>query len=396
MCDNKRSARKRWKNALLAAALTASVILTLPVWSVGQAEAAPTGKLDLKKPCMLQIERSSNGAKQGKVQVDLYKVADAEKIEGYEAYKLTIPADSPYSSLAADLEAAQKQEDGTELADGANAEYRALAQKVAGVVFTRETKEDQEIWIQNAAVTESSNYMPFTLDLSKANALEGLGAGMYLVVAHGADLSAEQYTTTKDGQIVTMAYSDDSSYVYSYLPELIALPSRGAAPIGSFSTAGPEPWSNKVTVTLKSEEEAVYASLQINKTFMVPAGEVITGGNGCVFQVEAVLNGESVYSGVAEIPYAGRATGTVTVPNVIPVGAAVTVTEVYSGASFTVSGDSVKTIPSAVADQNGVPGNRASFVNTGNGASTGGEIVTNSFIHGEDGWTWNNPKPAQQ
>lgn len=396
MCDNKRSARKRWKNALLAAALTASVILTLPVWSVGQAEAAPTGKLDLKTPCMLQIDRSSNGAKQGKVQVDLYKVADAEKIEGYDAYKLTIPADSPYSLLAADLEAAQKQEDGTELADGANAEYRALAQKAAGVVFTRETKEDQEIWVQNTAVTESFKYRPLTLDLSKANALKGLGAGMYLVVAHGADLSAEQYTTTKDGQIVTMAYSDDSSYVYSYLPELIALPSRGAAPIGSFSTAGTEPWSNTVKITLKSEEEAVYASLQINKAFMVPAGEVITGGNSCVFQVEAVLNGETVYSGVAEIPYAGKATGTVTVPNIIPVGAAVTVTEVYSGASFTVSGDSVKIIPSAAADQNGVPENIVSFENTGNGASTGGEIVTNSFTHGEDGWTWNNPKPAQQ
>lgn len=391
MCDNKRSARKRWKNALLAAALTASVILTLPVWSVGQAEAAPTGKLDLKTPCMLQIERSSNSSRQGKVQVDLYKVADAEKIEGYEAYKLMIPADSPYSSLAADLEAAQKQEDGTDLADGANAAYRALAQKAAGVVFTRETKEDQEIWVQNTAVTK-----PFTLDLSKANALQGLGAGMYLVVAHGADLSAEQYTTTKDGQIVTMAYSDDSSYVYSYLPELIALPSRGAAPIGSFSTAGTEPWSNTVKITLKSEEEAVYASLQINKTFMVPAGEVITGGNSCVFQVEAVLNGETVYSGVAEIPYAGKATGTVTVPNIIPVGAAVTVTEVYSGASFTVSGDSVKTITSAAADQNGVIRNNVYFTNTGNGASTGGEIVTNSFTHGEDGWTWNNPKPAQQ
>lgn len=391
MCDNKQSARKRWKNALLAAALTASVILVLPVWSVGRAEAAPTGKPDLKTPCTLKIERSANGSKQGKVQVDLYKVANAEKMDGYEAYKLTIPADSPYSSLAADLEAAQKQENGTQAADGANADYRALAQKAASIVFTRETKEDKtEIWIENPAVSKL-----VTLDLSKANALEGLGAGMYLVVAHGADLRAEQYTTTKDDQIVTMAYSDDSSYVYSYLPELIALPSRGTAPIGSFSTAGTEPWSYMVTATLKSEEEAVFASLQIGKTFMVPAGEVIAGSNSCVFQVEAELEGEIVYSGVAEIPYTGKATGTVTIPNAIPVGAMVTVTEVYSGASFTVSGDSVKTLPSAVPDNNGVIGNRVNFMNTGNGASTGGDIVTNTFTHGADGWIWNDPKPAQ-
>ena len=398
MEDRKQSVTVKWKRILMASALTASVVLALPVWTFGQAEAAPTEKLDLEKPCSLKIERSPEHAKQGKVQVDLYKVAEAEKTVGYDAYRLTIPKNSPYYDLlAGDLKKYQDENSKASSSDGANADYRALAQKAANVVFSRTEKDgtEEEIWTKNPAVSKTA-----TLDLSGGlNALEGLGSGMYLVVAHGADLSAEQYTTTRKNeagvdQIVTMAYSDDSGYVYTYLPELIALPSRGAARTGSFNTADTDPWSYTVTATLKSEEESRYASLQIGKTFMVPGDAVIIGGNSCVFQVEAVQDGVTVYSGVAEIPYAGRATGSVKISNAIPVGAEIRVTEVYSGASFTVSGDSQKTIPSAEPDEEGVIKNRVFFTNTGDGVSTGGDIVTNTFTHGEDGWTWNDPRPA--
>ncbi len=383
MYNRKQSVMKKWKRVLIAAALTVSMILALPVWSVGRAEAAP----DLDKGCSLTINRPAGNAKKGNIKVDLYKVADAELLAGYDAYKLTLNSGYNTDKANALFDKAQNASNNVSVNDvSASDLYRDLAQEIANTVL----------------ISKKETISPTaTLDFSKlANTLNNLEAGMYLVVAHGSNLSMTEYTSIRmndDGkqQIVTMAYSDDNGYVYTYLPELIALPSRGNAPVGSFNTADAAVWSYGVTVTLKSEEEAQYTSLQIGKTFTVSEDAVIAGGDGCVFQIEATLNDEIVYSNVAAIPYEGRATGSVTLSKVIPVGAEVTVTEVYSGAAFTVSGEEVKSIVAEADREDGTIENNVFFTNNSNGIGTSGDIVTNSFTHGADGWTWNDPKPAQ-
>lgn len=394
MYDKKRSGIGKWKCALTAFAVTASVILALPAWSVGRAEASP----ELVKPgsCSLTIKRASDSTAQADIVVDLYKVADAEDLLGYDAYTLALNAPYNTSELAASLEAAQEQENGASVSDGGNALYRTMAQDVAKIALAIEEKEETKVTVkgpaQEPSKTATMNSGENTLTI------QGIDPGMYLVVAHGSGMNAAQYTTQvgegADKQLATMAYSDE--YVYTYLPELIALPSRGSAPIGSFNTADNDvEWSSDVTATLKSEQASRLASLQIGKTFMVSEDAVIAGGDGCVFQIEATLNDEIVYSNVVAIPYEGRATGSVTLSKVVPVGAEVTVTEVYSGAAFTVSGEEVKSIVAEADREDGAIENNVFFTNNSNGIGTSGDIVTNSFTHGADGWTWNDPKPAQ-
>lgn len=399
MYDKKRSGIGKWKRTLTAFAVTASVILALPAWSVGRAEASP--ELVRPESCSLTIKRASDSTAQADIVVDLYKVANAEDLPGYDAYTLALNAPYDTPELAASLEAAKEQENGASVSDGGNALYRTMAQDVAKIALAVEEKEETKEDGTKVTVKGPAQEPSRTATMNSGeNTLKipGIDPGMYLVVAHGSGMNVAQYTTQvgegTDKQLATMAYSDE--YVYTYLPELIALPSRGSAPAGSFNTADNDlEWSSDVTATLKSEQASRLTSLQIGKTFTVSEDAVIAGGDGCVFQIEATLNDEIVYSNVAAIPYEGRATGSVTLSKVIPVGAEVTVTEVYSGAAFTVSGEEVKSIVAEADREDGTIENNVFFTNNSNGIGTSGDIVTNSFTHGADGWTWNDPKPTQ-
>ena len=95
MYDKKRSGIGKWKRTLTAFAVTASVILALPAWSVGRAEASP--ELVRPESCSLTIKRASDSTAQADIVVDLYKVANAEDLPGYDAYTLSLnaPYDKP-------------------------------------------------------------------------------------------------------------------------------------------------------------------------------------------------------------------------------------------------------------------------------------------------------------
>ena len=391
MYDNKRSVTKKLKYGLIAAALTVSLAAALPVWTVGQAQAAP----DLTAGgCSLTIERASE-TKQGDVVVDLYKVASAEPLTGYDTYQLTLEGE--YAGFEDELNTAMDPKRTVEA--GANTLYRELAQKIARQVLLSSSENTEE--------GETASVPTMSVDLSGNSKISGLDPGMYLVIAHGKGLTPAQYTTnvTEEGtgaqKLATVAYSDE--YVYTYLPELVALPMRGvdengiAPDDGSFRTDDDGEWANDVTITLKSEESLALAGLLISKTFQVPEGTVVSDREGCVYQIEAALGGETVYSNVVALKYDGRATGSVRLEKIVPVGAQITVTEVYDGAGFQAEGDVVKTIGSAAADEGNAINNNVFFVNTANGNGTGGDIVTNSFTdEGDSGWYWNNQPVAPQ
>lgn len=389
MQDNKRSVTKKWKYGLAAAALAVSVITALPVWTVGLAQAAP----DLETPCTLTIQRKSE-TKQGDITVDLYKVAEAVPVNGYDAYQLELL--DAYSGFESKLDAAMGQ--GTQQPEGANALYRELAQDLAGAVLPKKAPP--------AGGTEQTLPTPdYSIEIPAAGNGKGTAQvlpGMYLVIAHGAGLSPERYTTSvkEEGtgaeKIATAAYS--GGYIYTYLPELISLPMRsigeGGTPTGSFGTDGKGEWLDILTVTLKSEEDTELAGLIIEKHFTNPDGAAIPGTEGCVYQIEATLDGETVYSNSKALMYkdAVNGTGTVVLEKIIPVGAQITVTEVYDGAAFDIEDGADRTI-TAVSDGDGI-NNRVSFTNKANGNGTGGDIVENSFTDGDAGWNWNNPKPG--
>lgn len=425
MYDNKRSAGKKWRNALIAAALTASMILALPAWTVRPAEARSTEKLDTSASgtCTLTIKRAgTEPAKQGAIKVDLYKVADATVVSGYDAYKLDLSDEKNESFLSFygpeikdKLDEAQgasnnKTVSGNSVNDidasySYNANYRELAQMAARRVLapkTGDTVSGNDI---------AGDAAPIYIDTQPINATEGavfsgLSHGIYLVIAHGADLTAAQYIDEKNGQLVTMAYA--RGYEYSFLPELISLPIRGNdvnAPQGIFSTAqSAGDWQYEVTAELKAEETVRMHDLTIEKDFgTLPAGAVVTSNDGCVYRIDAVLNGQTVYSKVVAISYKGQ--HSVSLEDVIPEGATVTVTEVYDGASFDIvvpeGGTAAEAARKTVAlGDDGVY--HASFTNSYNETSNGGGIVVNTFTKNNGSYDWGavsgndlNPQPQQ-
>ena len=205
MYNNKRSVMGKWKRTLIAAALTASVILALPVWNVGRAEAtetdetgnAPTdtpdagnaqtdGKLDLsgKTKATLNIKRAGEKEHQGDIEVALYKVATAVPVPGYDAYTLSVK-DTPYSSLSDDLKKALDQEE--QETKGENALYRDLAQKAARIALGVAKTEDGKL---TASPLETAKE-PVPISKDAVGQFTNLDPGMYLVIAYGKDLTPD-------------------------------------------------------------------------------------------------------------------------------------------------------------------------------------------------------------
>lgn len=428
MGDKKRSVMKKWKRTLIAAALTASMILALPVWNVGSAEAASTGTLDLENnELSLTVKRAGTG-QEGYLQVDLYKVASATKSGGYDAYTLTLLDD--YKTVSSAFNGAMypggtfDPQNPANLNDaGLNEAYRNLAQDVArialGVVEEETTDGAKKLSVKNAQKTFTSK----TISGSGSEKFEELEPGMYLVVAHGKNLSAAQYTgfidadvTVEDApaygaagqKIVTRAYSN--GYTYTYLPELISLPMRGTGNAetvrtGGFNTSSTDPWQYSVTVELKSEQSQEMASLRIEKTFSADGQTVLTGATKSVFEIEAKVNGVTVYSNTVAIASDANEKFKV-LEKVVPVGASVTVKEVYDGAGYALAGTNTRE-RTFIAEGDAMNGdqlvihadNVVAFTNNYNGVDIGGDVLINSFTHSNGGWLLNGqsqtPAPAQ-
>lgn len=420
MYNNKRSVMGKWKRTLIAAALTASVILALPVWNVERAhatEADEPKKLNLEEKCTLTISRTVEDAKrQGDVVVDLYRVADAVPSEGYDAYTLTLL--EAYKGLEKDLRTAMSEgmKDGkpnNPNVNGVNASYRKLAQAAAEIALEPQTVEEEKDG-ETISVQKPTGVLEKQIDLSegkKEDKAEGLEPGMYLVIAHGKDLTVDRYVarmavndyTKEDApeyvpgidsqtdQIVTKAYSD--GYAYTYLPELISLPARvdenGNIISGSFNTADTaHRWETTLTATLKSEQSRELAALRITKTFAhedsTPlSGDELIKEDGFAFRYEVYLDEEFLFSDVETIYYKAGEPNRCDTEKKIPVDATVRVTEIYSGAAF-----SPETLEGKTAVRNPESGMfEVTFNNTYTGNNTGGNVINNRFTYNSsDGW----------
>lgn len=232
-------------------------------------------------------------------------------------------------------------------------------------------REWEEKAAQAAQVIEEGNIAPTQRTTAEEGA-ENLSPGMYLV----------------DAQQV-----QSPEYTYSFTPYLLSLPDN------YYSDTNPDDsWIYDVTVGLKPEQEIRYGSVRINKT--LDAYNATLGGASFIFSIEAVKDGETVYSDVVSLVFNGPGTKSIEVGN-IPAGAQVTVTEVYSGSSYQVVGDNVATTVISAEDPAEV-----SFVNTYDDENNGGSSIVNHFDYtapeendSEDGsqaaenqtggtWTW--------
>ena len=185
----------------------------------------------------------------------------------------------------------------------------------------------------------------------------GLETGMYLVEA-AAVISPE--------------------YEYRFTPYLLALPNN------YYGTTGNDEWVYDVTTGLKPGRDPRQGSLVIDKT--LNAYNSTLGSATFVFKVEGEKDNEIVYSNVFSVVFDGTGTKSISIDG-LPAGAHMTVTEVYSGASYELTTEASKT---AVIIADGGEGSpvHVSFGNTYNGQLNGGASVVNQFINNEGIWDW--------
>lgn len=198
------------------------------------------------------------------------------------------------------------------------------------------------------------------------------------------ELTVTAGTGTKDSlscglYLVEAGKADTDRYSYNFNPYIISLPDNLY-----YQSKDPEDdaWIYDVTSGLKPEQESRYGSLKIRKTlqeFNASLKEATF-----VFQVEGTDDeGNVVYSNVASTTFDAAGTKEAVLDK-IPAGAHLTVTEVYSGASYKLtSAESQET--TIVADQT----MEVDFSNTYDDKIVPGYGVTNHFEYDENnGWNW--------
>ena len=346
---NRTARRSGW----LAAALCACVVLTLSLRSVSQARA-----VDLNQNCSLTVSTGAiEDAANADVVVDLYKVADAAAVPGEES--IAFETTAPYGALDAAL---------GDLQHITSADYEELAQQAAAITLT-----------QGQQVAKAAD------GVSAGTAIQGLDSGLYLIVARGAVVENYVSSLTDESgaeRIVTLAHS--GAYTYTFLPELISLPTKDADESGTVSTANPGEWVYDAVAMLKPEQSARFGSLEIVKTLRsFAAGQDAS----FVFEVNAWQDNTKetlVYSNVVTIAFDASGEKTALVESAIPVGAYVEVTEVYFGATYTLTGDVTQ---SAVISAEETASVR--FVNDYDEGGKQGGTVNNHFDYQSDsGWSW--------
>ncbi|MBO5556854.1 MAG: hypothetical protein J5927_06680 [Oscillospiraceae bacterium] len=346
--------------------------------------AAP---LDLNTPCGMTVLASGDSEQRADlaenaamgVVTDLYVVAEAKKTAGYDTYDYELL--EPYRGLAQDLSNVCAGAEGYDWPD--------LAQKAMTIALTQtpvKTAQPVEIPIEN------------------------LGPGLYLILSRSADLTEQTDYVVEEEQVVrdaqgrqvtktlrlTLAHS--ASRDYRFAPQLISLPTKTEAvdangrPVINIAYGT---WVYTPTVVLKPEQGTQMGDLEIVKnldTYVGPDPATF------VFQVEArwtdpkTQEQKTVYSDVAVLTFTDAGEKSKLIEGKIPVGAVVTVTEVYSGAHYRPVSPQTQTVTiAAVTQADGqTVRTRAPFTNTYDNTFTGGQGIVNHFTYqeGKEGITW--------
>ena len=308
--------KKRIKQGSAAAL---ALVLAVPAMTYQNIQAAVGIDTDRNCSVEFQVDGTFAELRTLDIEVDLYKVAQVD-------------ATGAYTALNGFQELGLDKIDSETTAE----EWEQMAVQAADLI------RDQETAPGLTAVLEDGEGIARDLD-----------TGMYLVEARQVQ-SAE--------------------YTYSFTPYLLSLPNN------YYSTSGSDDWVYDVTTGLKPEQEVRYGSIRIDKT--LDTYNETLGEATFIFSVEAEKANsqgqmENVYSDVVSLVFDGPGTRSVEVGN-LPAGARVTVTEVYTGASYELTTAASQTLTVIAEGEAGNPGTVA-FANTYDGENNGGASVVNHF-----------------
>lgn len=194
--------------------------------------------------------------------------------------------------------------------------------------------------------------------------------------------------------LVMVAQAHGKLFSFSFEPYIVAVPGNNFYSAGE---QGEDAWVYNVSAGLKPQVERLPGKLEIVKTLDEYA--TITGEVTFVFQIEGRFPDEEgiVYSNVAAMSFTGPGSKSVVLEG-IPAGLEVTVTEVYSGGSYS-SLDAVITPSKTVtiaADQmdaedvEQTAANQVRFTNTNDDKLIPGNGVVNAFEKSDENWKWDS------
>ena len=292
-----------------------------------------------------------------KIQADLYLVAPAVKDEQYDTYHYEFVDYAPIrmihakvfeESLADDPDPSKQNNPETMLE-----KFTPLAHSFAEALLSDD----------NIIVPVSSD----PTDKATSITVNNLDPGLYMLILRGSELERkaededDSYVTemTKldasgnpvgEAFIATRAYSDVYEFIFE--PQMITVPTRvdddGKQ---QYNTAYGTKWSNELDIVAKPDWKPRYGDLKIVKTLN---GYFGTKPAMFVFEVKAEKNNKIVFSDVITLKFSADGTKSATLAKRIPVGAKVTVTEVYSS-SYKQSGTVVYTLDGEAIGENGDP-----------------------------------------
>lgn len=322
-----------------------AVALTFPLLTLPGAKAASA--IDTDAECSIEFDISGNSSEllSASIPVNLYKVASVDVSGNYTA-----------TGTFAKLDLSSVSADNLDTAAAIWSERAAEAKKLL--------KDD----------TEPTTTVTLTQGRGTAT---GLNTGLYLV---------------DTPEVVT------TNYTYTFTPYLVSLPTN------NYYSNGNDDWIYDLTkeynsaVGLKPEEHARYGDLVINKTL---ANHNATTGKKAtfVFQIDITpLKSDKTETRIESLDFEAAGNSSVTITK-IPAGAAVTVKEVYSGASYKLTSANdqkakiVATDRGAKVDSTSV--SSVSFTNDIDNNMNGGYGVKNNFKLNENG-QYQYTEPAEK
>lgn len=374
------------RKAKTGCALVLAALMTLTGLSMQQTYAA--GAIDFNKECSITVSAlvGQNNSVQDKeykddlkemhVPVAIYRVAEID-VTGQKFTPL-----EPFGGMIFDISEKTTA-----------SQWQDMAKKAMEILDSAEPEAYMTGSLNEGALVETGTAGETEKDWSVT--FQNPEKGLYLVVA-GAEYDADKGAR--------YSYNSDYTKKYLFTPYLTALPSSvyttsyddSGNPMhtGSDGTLSDD-WVYETRIGLKTEAEPLFGRLNITKrlqNFNETLADV-----SFVFLVEGTDGNGNTYSEVVSTTHTGLTVDgeTVTLEH-IPAGMTVTVTEIYSGASYEPTGMVSQKVliwsDEAVGKEvDGVTIEApaaVSFENRYNGGNRGGYGVNNQFERENGVWEW--------
>lgn len=351
----------RWGRALcfaLALALAALLSLTaLPLTGVYADETAPSmprtpldweqdATLQLKLPEDLVTDEADRASLEEDLQVDLYKIAGAVQVDGYDIYAFVLNDQLPTEVQDGIRTFLEGQDSWVVDTTGGVTTFRYVPDRSSGMILDDGSMAELSKLAAELIFANDNTYTEVNAALFGTE--HPVDFGLYLAMPHSSSLTKDQYQVKvpiKDQSYgynpATLAIAPNHSYTFA--PQLISVPSLGGLIAGAAADTAadaPTAWDYTVEAVAKPEEQPRYASLSLSKTL-----NSFNGPANFVFEITAVQNGEIVFEKQAAFNFTQTGTQTVQVDGRIPAGSTVTVEELYSGATYSFKAYEVTNAP---------------------------------------------------